>query len=117
MILEIIRQGLETIVLFANCCIMLYAFNTFLKKPKESIEGRIVALEVEVKEIKDSLHKGNDRFRTQEVTNEVILHSVLALIEFEMQYCLIEGKLMSEELKQAKTDLNAFLSKSKGELP
>lgn len=105
-----------------NIIILIYGFNKFLNKPKDDINARITTLEgeirdlkvsinTEIKEIKDSLHKGNDNFREQDKTNDVLIHSVLALIEFEMQYCLVEHKDMSDGLKQAKKDLNDFLSR------
>ena len=106
-ILPIMQLLLTTI----NICVMVYAFLKFLKKPHDTLETRLGVLEVEIKEIKASLLQGNDRFREQDDTNEIILHSVLALIEFEMQYCITEKKPVTEELAQAKKDLNSYLSK------
>lgn len=113
---------LQLMLATCNLIIIAYGFHKFINKPKDDINSKIAALEseirdlkatinVEIKEIKDSLHKGNDNFREQDATNEVLIHSVLALIEFEMQYCLVEHKDMSEGLKQAKKDLNDFLGK------
>lgn len=118
MILPIFQLILAT----CNIIIIAYGFHKFLNKPKDDMSARITALEneirdlkaainVEIKEIKDSLHKGNDNFREQDATNEVLIHAVLALIEFEIQYCLLEHKDMSDGLKQAKKDLNDFLGK------
>jgi hypothetical protein len=90
---------------------MAYALNRFLKKPKDSLEARVAALELEMKDVKVSLLHGNDKFRKQNDVTEVILHSVLALIDFEMQYCLTEKVQMSDGLKDAKEDLQRFLSK------
>ena len=97
---EAMQQGLQMLLNLFNIAALLYAFRLFL--------------EVKVKEIDQSLHQGNDRFKAQENTNEIILHSILALIEFEIQYCLVENKPMSEELKKARADLNSFLSSRKG---
>ena len=102
---------LQVILTLMNICILGFAFFKFLGKPHATLEGRIPTLEVDMKEIKHSLLQGNDRFRDQEDTNQVLIHSVLALIEFEMQYCLIEHKEMSEGLRKAKNDLNDFLAK------
>lgn len=90
---------------------MAYAFKKFMQKPKDSIIERITTLEVEVKDVKSSLLQGNDRFRKQDDTNEVVLHSILALIDFEMQYCITEKVPMSDYLKDAKEDLQKYLSK------
>lgn len=118
MILPIFQLILAT----CNILVIAYGFHKFVNKPKDDLNARITALEneirdlkvfidVENKEIKDSLHKGNDNFREQDRTNDVLIHSILALIEFEMQYCLVEHKEMSDGLKQAKKDLNDFLSR------
>ena len=101
----------QTLLTFGNLCIMAYAFSKFLSKPHDTLEQRVHNLEVKLDEVLDSLKQGNDRFREQTTTNEVIINSVLALIEFEMQYCLTEHKEMSSGLKEAKSDLNKFLSR------
>ena len=44
-------------------------------------------------------------------TNEVLIHSTMALIEFEIQYCLTEKKSLSPELQRAKDDLQSYLSR------
>ena len=54
---------------------------------------------------------GNDRFREQEEANDVLIHCVLALIEFEIQYCLTEHKEPSDDLKKAKDILHNYLAK------
>lgn len=109
--LQMVAFGLTTFLSFCNVCIMLYTFRGFVKKPKDDIIGRIVELEVKVKEHDDSLKKGNDNFREQDKTNEVILTSILALIEFEMQYCAVEKKPVTQGLQTAKENLNKFLTK------
>lgn len=101
----------QLILTTINIIVMAYAFLKFLKKPRDTIEQRLGVLEVEVKEIKVSLLQGNDRFREQDDTNEVLIHSVLALIEFEIQYCLTEHKDLSRDLERAKEDLHNYLSK------
>ncbi len=93
--------------------IMLYALMRFLKKPQESIEERIKTLEVEVDAIKASIKQDDKRFEYQFDTNEVIINSLLALIEFEIQYCITEDKKPTKALEDAKEKLNAFLSRRK----
>lgn len=113
---------LQLILATCNILVIAYGFHKFVNKPKDDLNARLAVLEgdikdlkasinVEIKDIRDSLHKGNDNFREQDRTNDVLIHSVLALIEFEMQYCLVEHKDMSDGLKQAKKDLNDFLSR------
>jgi hypothetical protein len=93
-----------------NLCVMIYAFTRFLKKPHESLEEKILLLESKIKEIENSLLKGNDKFREQDETNTVLTRTTLALIEFEIQYCLLEDKPMSKGLEVAKEELNSYLS-------
>ncbi len=102
---------LQLILTSANICILGYAFIKFLNKPHSSLEERVNAHDVEIREIKASLLQGNDRFREQDNTNEVLIHSVLALIEFEIQYCLTEHKEMSKDLEKAKEDLHNYLAR------
>lgn len=96
---------------FGNICVLAYALVKFLNRPHDTLEEKVNAHDVEIADIKKSLLQGNDRFREQDDTNEVLLHSVLALIEFEIQFCLVEHKDMSPGLTKAKEDLNNYLSK------
>ena len=109
--LQLALMSFQLLVAIGTFAGMLYAFKVFLSKPKDSLEARVAILEKEMDDLKKSLHQGNDRFRKQDDTNEVILHSILALIEFEFQYCITEKVTMTDELKNAKEDLQRFLSK------
>ena len=109
-VLKLVLQGAQVIAL-------VYAGYKFTRRPHDTLESRVSTLEVEVKETKQSLLQGNDRFREQDdkfheqdKTNAVIIQSTLALIEFEIQYCLTEHKDMSDGLKQAKNNLNQYLA-------
>ncbi len=106
-ILPILQMVLTT----GNICILGYALLKFLNKPHDSLEGRVTNLEVDVKEIKQSLREGNDRFKEQEDTNEVLIRSVFALLEFEVHYCETEQKPISKNLERAKDDLHDYLAK------
>lgn len=101
----------QLVLTFGNICVLAYALYKFLNRPHDTLEDRVNAHDVEIADIKKSLLQGNDRFREQDDTNEVLLHSVLALIEFEIQFCLVEHKEMSAGLTKAKEDLNNYLSK------
>lgn len=79
--------------------------------PFKALVGKVEEHEVRIGKIESSLFLGNDRFREQEATNEVLLRSILALVEFEIQYCITENKPISKDLEKAKDDLHAFLSK------
>ena len=108
---SIVLPILQMVLAFGNICVLGYALIKFLNRPHDTLETRVATLELEIKETKQSLHQGNDRFREQESTNEVLIHSVLALIEFEIQYCLTEHKEMSKDLEKAKEDLHSYLAR------
>ena len=109
---------LQVILAFCNICIMGYELFKFLNKPHTNLESRVSTLELEIREQKQSLLQGNDRFREQdekfkeqEKTNGVLTHSILALIEFEVHYCETEQKPISKNLERAKDDLQDFLAR------
>ena len=79
--------------------------------PFKTLSSKVDEHEIRINKVESSLYHGNDRFREQENTNEVLLKSLLALIEFEIQYCITENKPISKDLERAKDDLHAFLSK------
>lgn len=116
--IQTVLPFLQVILAFCNICIMGYALFKFLNKPHANLESRVSTLEVEMREQKQSLLQGNDRFREQDSkfseqdkTNSILIHSVLALIEFEVHYCETEQKPISKNLERAKDDLQDFLSK------
>lgn len=102
---------LQVILTFGNICVLAYALFRFLNRPHDTLEDRVNTHEVEIKEIRQSLLQGNDRFREQEDTNEVLIRSVFALIEFEVHYCETEQKPISKNLERAKDDLHDYLAK------
>ena len=79
--------------------------------PQKLIVERLNALEIEVKEIKASLLQGNDRFREQEDTNEVMQTCMLALIDFELAYCIHTDYGDTEDLQNAKNILRKHLAR------
>lgn len=108
--MDVIIKIAQLVLTLFNIIIILYGFYIFLTKPRTSLEKRVQALEVKLAEAEKSLLQGNDRFRSQDEALEVLIRSTLALIEFEVQYCLTENKQISDDLKKVKEDLHIFLS-------
>lgn len=79
--------------------------------PFKSLSGKVEEHEIRIGKIESSLFLGNDRFREQDNMNEILLRSLIALIEYEIQFCITEDKPITKELEKAKDDLHAFLSK------
>lgn len=107
----------QLILAFCNIVIIGYGLVKFLNKPHDTLEQQVKELEKKVeaheyafKEIRQALLNGNDRFKDQDDAIRVLIKSTLALIEFEMQYCLTEHKDLSTGLIKAKDELNDYLS-------
>lgn len=108
--MDVIIKIAQLVLTLFNIIIILYGFYIFLTKPRTSLEKRVQALEIKMAEVEKSLLKGNDHFRSQDETLEVLIRSTLALIEFEVQYCITENKPISDDLKKVKEDLHIYLS-------
>ena len=108
--LSLILKLFQLILTIFNVIIIIYGFYLFMTKPRNTIEKRIQTLEVKMAEVEKSLLKGNDHFRSQDDALEVLIRSTLALIEFEVQYCITENKPISDDLKHVKDDLHHYLA-------
>lgn len=121
-----LMQYMDLILKFANIVIIGYAAYRFTKRPHDSLQERVTALEDKVeklengadlrqKDIEKQLRQGNDRFRSISNMLEVLLTCTLALINFEVHYCESEHKDISEDLEDARKILNKMLAKVKTE--
>lgn len=109
--MQLVLTALSLFISLSTVCTLIYGFGKFLSKPHESLEQRVGILEHKCKEVERALIKNEADFHEQDTTNEVLIHSTLALIEFEIQYCLTEKKPMSKDLEKAKEDLHRYLAK------
>lgn len=105
---------MQIMLAFFQICVFLWAFKTFLRKPTTTLEEKVMELEVTVKNIQASLLQGNDKFRENDKAIEAMMRSIIALTEFEIEYCLTEHKQPSRGLMDAKENLNAFLAGKRG---
>ncbi len=94
-----------------NIIVLLFAFYKFLNKPHDTLETKVNEHDFKIKEIESSLLKGNDRFREQERTNEVMQSCMLALIDFELSYCIHTNYSDTGDLEKAKNKLRDHLSR------
>lgn len=109
---------LQTILATCNIIIICYGGYKFLNKPHNTLEAkheelkkRVDEHDLKFKEVEDSLHQGNDRFRKQEDLNEVFINCMLAFIDFEMAYCSHTGYDDTEDLDNAKGTLRKYLAR------
>ena len=75
-----------------------------------AINPRFTEGEQDVKDIKQSLFRGDGKFQEHERALKVLVRATIALVEFEMQYCLTEHKEMSKGLEKAKEALDEFIA-------
>lgn len=115
---QTILPVLQTLLALANIIIIGYGFYKFMNKPHDTLEEKHNLLEkrvdehgLKIKEIESSLKLGNDRFREQEDTNEVMQICMLALIDFELSYCSHTNYEHTEDLLKAKDTLRAHLAR------
>lgn len=108
-----ISDVLKVFLQIAQVVALLYAGYKFTRKPHDTLESRVAALEEKNKDMELSLLKKDERIRELDESNGVIMRSVLALIEFEIQYCLTEDKPMSKGLEKAKESLDDYFAKKK----
>ena len=105
-----IVAGLGLILTVLNVADKLANIKKNADAPIKELEARVTTLEIEQKEFKQSLLQGNDRFRDNETTNEVMQSCMLALIDFELSYCIHTGYTDTEDLMRAKTELRKHLA-------
>ena len=102
---------LQIAVASANICVMGFAFVKFLGKPHNSLEVRVSDLEKRVSKLEDNQGNNDETFKSQNITNEVLQRCLLALVEFEIQYCIARGIEITDELRKAKEELHDYLAK------
>lgn len=108
---------LQTILASANIIIIGYGFYKFLNKPHSTLEEKTKELkkrvdehDLKIKEIESALKQGNDRFRKQDDTNEVVLICTLALVDFELSRCAHDGYEHTDDLLKARDALRSHLA-------
>ena len=103
---------LQLLLAFGNLAIMLWALKNFLKKPHDTLEQRVCSLEKKYEEIDDRLQKGDKKFLSIDKKAEVLIMCILALVDFEISYCIHTGYEDCDDLKACKKHLNEYISKN-----
>lgn len=85
------------------------------EQPFNELKRRVDGHEIEISDIKQALKLGNDRFREQEETNATFKSVMLSFVNFEIAYCLHTNYPHTEELLQAKDELESYLTGHKHE--
>ena len=85
------------------------------EQPFNELKRRVDGHDVEISDIKQALKLGNDRFREQEETSATFKSVMLSFVNFEIAYCLHTNYPHTEELIQAKDELESYLTGHKYE--
>ena len=108
--MQIVQSNISLILSIAQLVTVAYALYKFTRKPHDTLEERVKTLEDKVEKLEENKEQGEDKFKKIEKALNVLIHSSLSLIEFEIQYCLTEHKDMSDGLKESKKALHDFLA-------
>ena len=103
--IQIISQGISLAVQVGTLIGLLYALLKFAGSPNETQNERLAKLEAWQKVVDERLEKGDDNFNQNREANRVTQEALLALLSHA-----IDGN-NTEELKQAKKNLNDYLIK------
>lgn len=80
------------------------------EEPFNALKRRVDGHDIEIGDIKQALKLGNDRFREQEETNATFKSVILSFVNFEIAYCLHTNYPHTEELMDAKRELEQYLT-------
>lgn len=115
-----ISSALGLVLQLCNIIIIGYGLFRFLNKPHDTLEEkheelvkRVDKQENRIEDIEESLLKGNDKFRSQEETNASFKSVMLSFVNFEIAYCIHTGYEHTEDLMNAKHELESYLAGKK----
>ena len=99
---------------FVLTILNIYDKQNTLKKnaaePFNTLKSRVDGHDVEIKDIKKALSQEDMKFLEMDRALKVLIRATIALVEFEMQYCLTEHKEMYKGLEKAKEALDEFVA-------
>lgn len=101
---------LGTILTVLNIIDKAVALKTKSHEPFNDLAHQVGDLDVRVTRLEGSKTNTEAWKETQEETNEVLIRSVFALLEFEVHYCETEQKPITKNLERAKDDLHDYLA-------
>ena len=104
-----------------SLCVMLYALKKFIGTPHDDMLARVAKAEQRLDKVENSLNLNWEGFRDHKASNnesfEVIQQCLLALIDFEISYCIHtqygegDNEKDIKDLEEAKQMLRKHLSK------
>lgn len=114
---QAVKDYLQIVLQLINLLVIIYGGYKFLNKPHNTLEEkftalekRIDALELLLKDIQKSLDASHNKHREQDRTNKVFKRVFILMANFEVSYCQNTGYSHTEDLKQAKKELEEYLA-------
>lgn len=111
------KDWLQVILQILNLVIICYGGYKFLNKPHDSLadevkklKEEIVKLNLTIKDMQKSLDSSHEKHRAQDRTNKVFKRVFILLANFEVVYCQETGFEHTEDLKEAKKELEEYLA-------
>ena len=100
-----------------NLLIIAYGGYRFLNRPHDTLEKkhddlekRVDGHDLEIKDIRKSLDASHEKHRDQERTNKVFKKVFILLANFEVTYCQEMGFEHTDDLVEAKKELEKYLA-------
>lgn len=108
---------LQVVLTFGNICVLGYALYKFLNKPHDSLADEVKKLKEEItklnltiEKMQQSLDASHSKHREQDRTNKAFKRVFILLANFEVRYCQETGFEHTDDLIQAKKELDEYLA-------
>lgn len=108
---------MQLLLSFGNLCILGYAFIKFLNKPHDSVvaeikklKDEIAKLNAKIEQMQRLLDESREKHKEQDKTNKAFKKVFLLLANFEVTYCQETGFKHTDDLVQAKKELEEYLT-------
>lgn len=107
----------QLVLTFGNICVLAYALYKFLNKPHDSLADEVKKLKEEItklnltiEKMQQSLDASHSKHREQDRTNKAFKRVFILLANFEVRYCQETGFEHTDDLIQAKKELDEYLA-------
>lgn len=108
---------LKVLLQIANVVVLGYALYKFLNKPHDSLADEVKKLKEEItklnltiEKMQQSLDASHSKHREQDRTNKAFKRVFILLANFEVRYCQETGFEHTDDLIQAKKELDEYLA-------
>lgn len=114
---SVFSEFLKVVLQLANVVVLAYALYKFFNRPHDTLadevkklKEEIARLNVTIENMQRSLDSSHDKHREQDRTNKVFKRVFILLANFEVRYCQETGFEHTDDLVQAKKELEEYLA-------